>query len=208
MVFKDVDGRDARITIIGNTIEIEIPIYYVDNNLDQDFGASIEQISILQNFKSNIENYWSGEFTIDGKIYNVNTSVVLEKITDKSYGRLSIDVQDAPGTNIFQSVYGNIGEKGAGVSGQVLMVSQNMYKGYFDTGAHEAGHLMGLPDRTDPTDNPTMMHGHLENENGQVVKQRSKPTSADLSEILKRNNINLNSRSSQTLKSHEKVQNK
>jgi RHS repeat-associated protein len=121
--FVDPDGREAVVVVDGSNVQITLPITYKGN------GASAANVD---KFNKGIEKAWSGKF---GR-FDVKT-----KVTDTEVNGVmnEINVPAGNGRANVDAVGGNSGTWPAERPAW--------------TGAHEAGHLMGLADRYDTKTN-------------------------------------------------------
>ena len=119
----DPIGLTAKVRICKktNTVTIEIPIRYTGPGATPD---------VIDKFKKGIKEMWSGQF---GK-YTVQTKVVNGKM-NHIYVPIGDSLPSGAAANV-NGVGGNAGNWPNQVSGQIV--------------AHEAGHLMNLPDRYTP----------------------------------------------------------
>ncbi|MDR6856847.1 RHS repeat-associated core domain-containing protein [Variovorax guangxiensis] len=117
----DPDGTDAIVNVDGNNVRITLPITFGGP------GATPENIA---NVTAGIQNQWTGRFDD----YNVTTSVITGAMNN-------ITLASGPRTAqpYVRMVPGRPGNSGVW---QTDIPSLNSWEA-----AHEAGHLMGLPDR-------------------------------------------------------------
>ena len=145
-------GTTAVLTINqkNKTIKIEMYLNYSGYvKISNPYGLNKNQISLLKTFKENIEDLWSGEFEIHGEEFEVSTHVTLSFY--KSYELAQIVTQKNDGQNLVKNAErsDNIeGEIGIGTYGEILFLKKGLaLNPRWNTGAHEAGHLLGLPDK-------------------------------------------------------------
>ncbi|MBZ0201583.1 MAG: hypothetical protein K8I03_01050 [Ignavibacteria bacterium] len=202
VIAKDVNGKDAKITINNDTktITFEMNFAYMSSEFNSNYGLNESQIGALETFEADIEDYWTGiEVELNGTKYTVETQVNL--IETKSLNELN-SVGNADGNNfaLNQTINAEIGVNeeysGVGIIGNTLYISKSSeLRTDKYTGPHEAGHLMGLPDRG--YWGTSIMHWS-KNRN----QMMSRPDAADVKEIFKSNsNVNINSSQTQTMRS-------
>ncbi len=190
MVLKDVDGRDAKVTIDGNSITININVYYISQENSIEYGLSENQIDILKSMKTNIESYWSGEFDIQGKNFTVETIFHTQEVGSvREFNKYYNPVNDNIGFNVAlpfdDTKYSTPPDYlGLGiVEGRKIIISEDVNT-YSDTPAHEAGHLLGLPDRG--FFGNSIMHWRT------TQSSRLPPSHNDFKEIFKNKNMQSN----------------
>jgi len=168
----DLDGRDAIVKISGNNIEISFVMRYTLDG--SSVGLSDNQYKVLENFKSNIESEWSGTFKLNNKEYNIVTKVEL-----KEESTLSELGSTEDGSNRVLSVDNTTSNLGVEATSSSINLRKSNLIPKEDSGAHEAGHLLGLKD--------------LENSNKKMGynSPREKPGSEEFKEIFQKANINL-----------------
>jgi hypothetical protein len=150
--YVDKDGRDAIIEFgydeknKTKTLKITLNLVYI-NSTKYKWGLAEDRIKWLDNFKANVENYWSGEFEINGETYTVETNVNLISTSSASEAQEKMQL----GSNFVRGDYGldnaPRGYLGVSVDGNNLDIGKgDVFKPWDDTPAHEAGHLFGLKD--------------------------------------------------------------
>jgi RHS repeat-associated protein len=154
--FNDPTGRDAGVTIQGNTLTIKTKIYIYGS------GATLAQARQMQ---QNITNAWSTDskgnnwtYTdkASGQVYNVKFDVAVELYDGKPQSDPFIipDAWNPSSTNNYIEVYATQAEmKSDASNGPVSYVNtaggdQGEWRGYgTDPSAHEFGHIIGLDDQ-------------------------------------------------------------
>ena len=132
----DPEGTDAIINVDGNNVRITLPITFSGP------GATPENIA---NVTAGIQNQWTGRFGD----FNVTTSVIAGAMNN-------VTLASGPRTAqpFVRMVPGRPGNSGVW---QTDIPSLNSWEA-----AHEAGHLMGLPDRYGGAGTPNPgWNGHL-----------------------------------------------
>ena len=197
---KDENGSGPRISIVGRSISINFDYYFTTDAYDPDYGLDVQQIGILRKLSANVEDYWSGTFNIGGKYYLIDVKVNLIQ-RDMTYNKLYTSVNNLSGYNLARNEPYNLNDleqnsdnakkmlsnRGLGMSEDVLLLLREpACVPYESSGAHEAGHAMGLPeDYTEPKDGlPPIMHCIFIGKNNEEI--RSRPTGKEYEKIFKR----------------------
>lgn len=146
-------------------------------------GLNTRQIQYIKDFKENMEDYWSNDkIEIDGIEYLIETEVLLKETID--WSTTLSKASDKSGFNFVSNwvteAFGEIiSDLGVGSTGKGIILSKgNKLKPRFDTGSHEAGHLLGLVDRKFE-DNSIMGWNN----------PRNRPNEHDFNQVFKNANI-------------------
>lgn len=214
---KDSNGRGPKINVNGDNVTVTWDIYYNTSDNDNDGGLDADQQKALKEMGENIKQDWSGDFNIQGKNVHVNVVVNYHENQNppNSSGAYML-ARNANQNTLEQSDLNKIKkEQGVGtIYNTFYLMRGSDLQLYSDSGAHEAGHAMGLAmaqngghpqaiPATDPklTNKPPIMAqavtvtvtkkiNSVEKKN--VVHLRQKPTSNDWNLIFKQNNFNIN----------------
>jgi hypothetical protein len=153
----------------GNA-EINIPIKFTGD------GASKRNIDSI---KKNIASTWSGDYVVDGKVKKVTVNVIDSTIKNKN----SIELKNGPTDLKGGESYVKGSKEGQWNVKDIGIV-------YSNVAAHEAGHLMGEPDRYSPIYNnkgkrtKTIPHKGYENSLMGKVGFDIKPSNQTMTNIL------------------------
>jgi len=151
----DPTGLTARVCRRGNRVDIEIPIRFRNYHLSDEQAKQV-----TDEWKEAIEDTWTGQF----KKYDVTTRVT-----------------DDPGGNTIDIVTG-------GGSGRSSVDADQRSGAWYatdppQTAAHEAGHLLGLPDRYKTRRDKRKYAGNIM---GTKHNDGGKPWEQDIREIIDR----------------------
>jgi RHS repeat-associated protein len=189
--YNDINGKDARFSINAKnrTIDIDITLNYT---LNGELGLDENQFLVLEQLQKNAQELWTGFFKINGVLYNVTTTVTLQSFKD--YSTAAYETQQNLGQNTVKNY--QIGDKlesnlGIGADAAVLFLqSGSALNPRDDSGAHEIGHLLGLPDIL-LSDSKSIMS---------YAVDRNPPQSQDFGSINILRNLNLSITGSQYVK--------
>ena len=170
-LYIDPDGREAEIVYNKNgSLTINIPI-----NFSGDGATS----SNIQSIKSDISSRWSGNYTINGVVTNVQVNVTTPKTNGVSN---NIVLTNGPTSN---KRCGGCSYVRGGASGEWDTTSSGMQYG---EAAHEAGHLMGIGDKYsskyDAKGNRTGTSPHYGYKGNIMAELPGKPSDDNMKDIL------------------------
>jgi len=146
--YIDPDGKDAIIEVLDNNkIRITLNYVYIKYNTMYERSLNLKQVEWLKQFETNTEKSWSKEYIINGQKYNVTVEVNLVEVNNP--GEAAEKMEIIEGATFIQSDFENVLKSqpenfGVGVAGNYMYMSIDNLNPFKDTGAHEAGHLMGL----------------------------------------------------------------
>ncbi len=159
IIAKDVDGKDAKVTIEGNTIRVDVKIFYSMEE-GQDQSLNLQQEAYLNEFVSEANKNWNDagkNVEYNGETYNVIFNFESQEVASVwgLTAQKSFSEKYDTGENIAVS---NTNEFEIGVSTNTFYLPNFSNVSLFDfSGSHEMGHVIGLAHPKDLNDQTTVM---------------------------------------------------
>jgi len=195
---NDPNGLGPRIKIEGNSIEIHVKLYYVDNNDDKNYGLNEQQMNEILSWETSVPSDYSKSYSLDEGSYNVKLILDVIHMTGMNFNQMDVSVDKNDGYMFVANADNLLSqdkekmELGVGViANTIFMLSGEYLKPYKDTGSHEMAHALGIvghpsnlkdnPNIPSIAEPPIIINGKM---------LRDKPGNKFLQEVLRINKIN------------------